>query len=118
MQKEINDKITAEEICNFYKTEVYKMHPNYKIVSTVIEGSSNFYMTVKLETGYCYCFLIIPDVSDNSFSEIKPSDTELKTFMEASLTPMCVLKRIIIIKKTLDGNLERRNFDPLHFEEI
>lgn len=108
--------MTVQEICNYFKTVVYQAHPKYQVEPTVIADSFHFYITIRLENDYCYCFLIIPDDSDKAFNEIRPSDSQLKEFMKIEISPNCVLKKVIIIKKSKDGTFEHRTFVPEHFD--
>jgi hypothetical protein len=110
--------MTVQEICNYFKTVVYKAHPNYKVEPTVIADTLNFYLTVRLENDYCYCFLVLPDNTDKLFSEIKPNDKQLKEFMNTEIFPNCVFKKVIIIKKKEEGLFEHRTFVPEHFDNV
>lgn len=109
--------MTVQEICDYFKTEVYKAHPEYEIEPTVVADTLHFYITVRLGNNYCYCFLILPDTSDTPFDKIKPTEKQLNEFMQKDLFINCVLKKVIIIKKKSDNTFERRTFAPEHFEE-
>lgn len=109
--------MTVQEICDYFKNVVYQAHPEYEIEPNVIADTSHFYLTVRLGNDYCYCFLIIPDTSNEPFGKVKPTENQLKEFMRSDIFPNCVLKKVIIIKKNIDDALEHRTFAPDHFEE-
>lgn len=109
--------MTVQEICDYFKNEVYSAHPEYDIEHNVINGSNYFYLTVHLGNENCYCFLILPDASNQPFDKIKPSKNHLKEFEQLYNSPKCVLKKVIIIKRKADNVMEHRTFAPEHFEE-
>lgn len=109
--------MTVKEICDYFKNDVYKTHPEYEIEPSVIADSFHFYIAVRLGNDYCYCFLILPDNSAEPFEKTKPTKNQLKEFMQTEIFPNCVLKKVCIVKKNVEGEFEHRTFIPEHFEE-
>jgi len=109
--------MTVREISDYFKNVVYKAHPEYEIEPLVIEESFHFYIVVRLGNDYCYCFLILPDISTEPLEKVKPTKNQLKEFMQTDIFPNCVLKKVCIVKRSVVGELEHRTFIPEHFEE-
>lgn len=109
--------MTVQEICDYFKNEVYSAHPEYDIEPNIIDGSNHFYLTVHLGNGNCYCFLVLPDPNNQPFDRIKPSKNHLKEFEQLYNSPKCVLNKVIVIRKNADNRIEHRTYTTDHFEE-
>jgi hypothetical protein len=107
--------MTVQEICDYFKNEIYQSHPEYEVEPIVIDKSHHFYMIVHLRNGKSYCFLVIPDFTDKPFDQIKPSKEQLSEFLQKDLFSNCVLQKVMIIKKKED-KIEHRHYPIEHFE--
>jgi hypothetical protein len=110
-------EMTIQEICDYFKNEVYSAHPEYEIEHNVIDNSSYFYLKVHLGNGNCYCFLILPEANNQPDNRIKLSKKDLKEFEQLYNSPKCILKKVIIIKRKAANVLEHRTFAPEYFEK-
>jgi hypothetical protein len=101
----------AEEVKEYFKNEVYKIHPEYQIEIVAPVGSPNIYIIVHLESGYCYCFLLVPCESEEEYKKKKPTQDQLNQFMQNNFNN-CVLKKVCLIYEYESGKFQHKTFEP------
>jgi hypothetical protein len=104
--------MTDKKITEFFRTEVYKAHPEYGIELVTIANSMNTYLVVRLDGDYCYCFLLIFVSVSEDIKLVKPSQDQLVEFMRNDFSSYCVLKKVYVLQIDGDEIIDRRVFQP------